>query len=399
MTSPVEQLADAVLYEGCNLYPYRPSALKNRHRWLFGSVLPRQWCKRHPSGERWSVQTQVLLLGGPHTQVDVQLRFLQNAEPRDVTERFRIGDLLQHERHQRITFPAESDSTVFQAGDCDAAGVNVRDRRTLEASLRVDCEPCDRSTDAKGLHRLTVCLENVTEIPESLVQTMPRDVALLSSFVSLHVLLHAVDGEFVSSIDPPSQFRNEAEACENVGLWPVLVGDARPPATVLAAPIILEDFPRIAPESPGDLFDGTEIDELLSLRIRTLTDDEKREAASTDERTRQLLQRTEALDQDNLARLHGTFRDSSLRRTDGDGFQPGDRVRLRPTRRADAFDLLLDGRVAVVTAVERDFEDEVHLAVTVEDDPGQDLGASGMPGHRFFFRPEEVERLDEEECS
>jgi hypothetical protein len=103
-----------------------------------------------------------------------------------------------------------------------------------------------------------VRVENVTDLPDP--AAAKRDDALLHSPVSLHLVLHAGDGEFVSSIDPPSQFRTDADACENIGTWPVLVGDSRHPTTMLAAPIILEDFPQIARESPGDLFDGTEID-------------------------------------------------------------------------------------------------------------------------------------------
>lgn len=443
MSNDVEQLADAVLYEGYNLYPYRPSALKNRHRWLFGCVLPKPWCERHATGDRWNVQTQCLLTGSPQTAVEVQVRFLQasvrivcqlcsaddddarsfqtddgtiwwyrsknvlevdealhqsgqEAEAQHVTRQFRIENLLDHERHRRVTFPAESDSEILKPGVSDVEGVIVRDRRALEAGLHVDCEQCSEHTSVQGMYRISVCVENLTDIPESEVESATRDDALLSSFLSLHVILHAADGEFVSSIDPPSLFREAAESCENIGVWPALVGNERRPTTMLAAPIVLGDFPKIAPESPGDLFDGTEIDELLSLRIQTLTDDEKREAASSDERTRQLLQRTESLDEHRMELLHGTRREHSNRQADEAGFQPGDRVRLRPTRRADAFDLMLDGKTAVITTVERDFEDNVHLAVTIDDDPGKDLGVRGMPGHRFFFHPDEVERLEEE---
>jgi hypothetical protein len=68
-------------------------------------------------------------------------------------------------------------------------------------------------------------------------------------------------------------------------------------------------------------------------------------------------------------------------------------VRLRPQGRADIFDLALQGREATVVSVEEDFDGRMHVAVTVSDDPGSDLGRAGYPGHRFFFRPEEVERL------
>ena len=75
------------------------------------------------------------------------------------------------------------------------------------------------------------------------------------------------------------------------------------------------------------------------------------------------------------------------------GLQPGARVRLRPRDGADAFDVLLRGRSATIESIEQDIEGRIYLCVTVDDDPGRDLGASGLPGHRFFFRIEEVEPL------
>lgn len=74
--------------------------------------------------------------------------------------------------------------------------------------------------------------------------------------------------------------------------------------------------------------------------------------------------------------------------------RPGDRVRLCPRGGADAFDLLLQGRIATIESIEQDFEDRIHIAVTVDDDPGRDLGARRLPGHRFFFSPLEVEPFD-----
>ncbi len=71
----------------------------------------------------------------------------------------------------------------------------------------------------------------------------------------------------------------------------------------------------------------------------------------------------------------------------------GDRVRLWPQRRADIFDRELAGKIAIVEAIEEDFEGNVHLAVVLEEDPGRDLGMIRQPGHRFFYSPEEVEPL------
>jgi hypothetical protein len=92
------------------------------------------------------------------------------------------------------------------------------------------------------------------------------------------------------------------------------VGDPGRATTVLSSPIILEDYPRVAPESPGDLFDGGEIDQLLILNILALTDEEKVEMAASDPRAREILERTEALTPDQLMALHGTIREFGMAR-------------------------------------------------------------------------------------
>ncbi len=143
-----------------------------------------------------------------------------------------------------------------------------------------------------------------------------RDEALMQSLVSTHTILEVSDGEFVSMIDPPEPFRSLAADCHNIGTWPVLVGVEGEKDTMLSAPIILYDYPQIAPESPGDLFDSTEIDEILTLRIMTLTEDEKRAMSAVDKRARALLERTESLARDQLIGLHGTIR--GLRPLNGD---------------------------------------------------------------------------------
>jgi hypothetical protein len=145
-------------------------------------------------------------------------------------------------------------------------------------------------------------------------QSDSRQRALARTFCSTHVLLHARDGVFVSPTAPPAALRDEARACRNEGLWPVLVGEQGTRTTMLCSPIILEDHPRIAPESPGDLFDGGEIDQLLILNILSLTDEEKAEMRATDPRAREILERTEALTPDELMRLHGTIREFGLER-------------------------------------------------------------------------------------
>jgi hydrogenase maturation protease len=240
-------------------------------------------------------------------------------------------------------------------------------------------------------------------------------------FASTHIILQAVSAEFISQMDPPAELKQAAASCVNLGVWPILVGDGSKGEhdVMLSSPIILYDYPKLAPESPGPLFDGTEIDEILTLRIQTMTDEEKREMRGLDEHARRLLERTEALPQSALSGMHGTIRnrqpspEPTRAKIEFDDFfgagtklegvwigevflRPGHRVRLRPRLRADVMDIAIAGRVAVVEAVEQDLEHKIHLAVVLEDDPGKDLGFLRQPGHRFFYGIDEVELLREE---
>jgi hydrogenase maturation protease len=158
------------------------------------------------------------------------------------------------------------------------------------------------------LFKLQVRVENLTRLEGDPDETS-RDSALMRSLVSAHTLLAVAEGQFVSLLEPPEELKTLATSCENIGAWPALVGAEGERDTMLASPIILYDYPQIAPESPGDLFDGTEIDEILALRIMTMTDDEKREMRTSDDRARKILERTEALPMEHLAKLHGTLRD------------------------------------------------------------------------------------------
>jgi hypothetical protein len=217
-----------------------------------------------------------------------------------------------------------------------------------------------------------------------------RNNGSAGSMLSAHTLLGARDGAFVSLLEPPEEYRPAAVACHNIGTWPVLAGREGERELMLSSPIILYDYPQIAPESVGDFFDGTEIDEMLTLRVLTLSDNEKAELRGGGDQAREILARTEALPAEQVAKMHGAIRGLRKARLE---FREGDRVRLRPRKKADIFDIALAGKVAIVESVERDFEDRVHLAVTVEDDPGRDFGIARQIGHRFFFSPEEVELL------
>ena len=188
------------------------------------------------------------------------------------------------------------------------AGVLIRERQAIEGCIEISAvETRD------DIRRITVKILNRTHLDNA--GCCSRDDALMRSLVSMHVMLGVRDGEFVSLTDVPDKWRAFGRGVPEHGLWPVLIGTGSEHDTMLASPIILYDYPQLAPESPGDLFDSTEIDEILTLRILTLTDEEKREAASIDPRARDLLARSESLAREQLMNLHGTIRGLQARGT------------------------------------------------------------------------------------
>ena len=317
MSSVVERIADALLYEGYLLYPYRRSAVKNQQRFNFGVLYPEQYAATgEPAGpDRCFMQTQCLVVDHAASTLRVKLRFLQlverssttedSASWQEATERAvslsgSLDELLREPRRHRFAFLGD------QPGE--QAGPPGEPLLARQRSLDGEIELRAHQSDA-GPIRLQVRVTNRTGLPDG---ETSRNEVLLRSLVSCHAILTVSGGEFVSLLDPPGELADAAAACENVGAWPVLVGEPGQRDTLLASPIILYDYPTIAPESPGDLFDGTEIDEILSLRILTLTDDEKREVRGSDPRARRLLERTESLTAEQLMQLHGTLRQPHL---------------------------------------------------------------------------------------
>jgi len=282
----VEKIANAVLYEGYMLYPYRPSAVKNQQRFNFGVLYPREYCELQTGSDIWQMQTECVLRGNAVTPVEVKVRFLQ---------------LFTHQDHQE---------GIDRAVCTLASGLRSLEVQSLRQKFRfngVDGEldlRAQRLSD--GCFRISLVVRNLARLANSAGRN--RDEILLRSLVSVHSILHTDGGRFVSSLDPPEPFRAAVAECRNIGAWPVLVGDEGQCDTVLSAPIILYDYPQIAPESPGDLFDSTEIDEILALRILTLTDAEKSEVRNGDDRARRILERTEMLPPEHFQKLHGALR-------------------------------------------------------------------------------------------
>ncbi|HZW79875.1 MAG TPA: hypothetical protein VFF50_05345 [Candidatus Deferrimicrobiaceae bacterium] len=325
-TNLIDAIAKAVLYEGYMLYPYRPSSVKNRQRFNFGVLYPKLYSEAQTGSDAWSMQTECLVeADSPATEppaIETRVRFLKLVArtSRDIAETTsapwqeaiecevivppqNLDALVATPLQWNFVFPAKEESEDLRDENGEIAGRIDRSQQSVQGTVLVSVI---RATP--DLFKLQVHVKNLTPLECNPEQTS-RDSALMQSLVSAHTLLGVGNGQFVSLLEPPEDLKNLVSSCENVGAWPVLVGEQGSRDTMLASPIILYDYPQIAPESPGDLFDGTEIDEILALRIMTMTDDEKREMRGTDDRARKILERTEALPVEHLAKLHGTLRE------------------------------------------------------------------------------------------
>jgi hypothetical protein len=448
-------VADAVLYEGYLLYPYRATSAKNQVRWQFG-VLGPPGASADGLGEDDRMATQCLLhapIGEADPEVTVHLRFLQ-LQLREVAEA-RPGEPSRWEEavEREVTLPPFSlggppvpftfPVTVTGGQDLEsstessvgAPGGIVRTRWPLAAEVRVAL------TRLGAYVRLSIDVQNTG--PE---RARSKEEAIRASLIGAHLLVETAGRGFVSLLDPPAAAQAAVAECRQHRCWPVLAG---PPGTndvVLVSPIILYDHPEVAPESAGALFDSTEIDEILTLRVLTLTEAEKAEARATDPRAAEIIDRCEAISPEDLQRLHGVLRDphalaaaadparsgpvppefaeavAAVERdsetpwfdtggqpwwdpavdervqpevdavvVDGVSISKGSLVRLHPRRRADAQDLFFADQVARVTAVLGDVDGGLHVAVVVVDDPAADL--HDWYGRYLYFAPDELEPL------
>lgn len=457
-------VADAVLFEGYVLYPYRASAAKNRLRWQFGVLVPPAWGR--VQGEHAFQQTEILMEPKGDATLAVELRFLharrrtvervlpdgsfegvaelhlddrvlvpwdEGAEDR-VELSLTLGELTEEGVVFPFERPAREDIETVAGTDGEAVGRLVLRTEPIEGCVRL------RAVELDGRYRvlkLTAVVENTNPWTPA-AEGDDREAALPRSLVAAHLLLGLSGGSFLSMTDPPEWAKGAVAACANRHTWPVLAGEPGRADVVLSSPIILEDHPAIAPESIGAMYDSTEIDEILALRTAALTDQEKREARGTDPRAAAVIDLAESMPPEVLERLHGAVR--ALREITGpDGtdepespleifdeqsvFRPetpwwdpahrdtadpvrdrvlvdgvtvgvGSRVLLRPgLRRSDAQDLFLQGRAALVEAVLHDVDGGVHLAVTVEGDPGADIRRE--QGRFLYFQPDELSPLED----
>jgi hypothetical protein len=436
-------VADAVLYEGYVLYPYRASSRKNQLRWQFGVLTPRAFSEADGS-ERWSTRTECLVAPGSDPRLAVRIRCLQ-VQHRAVEVAVdgggfvarreveidgqvyvawdealdRVVDLpllqlfaMDGEGYEEdFQLPGGSDTELISSSAGLVAARLARSRQLVAGRIRVKVT---RPAGPGWPLKVAVTVENRTEWTGTASR---RDEVMGQSLVAVHTMLAVEDGSFVSLLDPPEAFRQMVAECRGDGSFPVLIGGDQ---VMLSSPIILYDQPEVAPESPGDLYDATEIDEILALRVLTLTDQEKSEARGTDRRAAAIIDRCDEMPPEMWDRLHGAVRtiapaapaepgptvawwdpavDASVDPwTDaiviaGVEVSKGSAVRLQPSHRADAQDLFLGGMTATVAGVFTDVDGSEHVAVTIDADPATEVLA--WQGRYLFFHPDEVEPLSE----
>jgi hypothetical protein len=437
-------VVNAVLYEGYILYPYRPSSKKNQvGRFTFGRVYPEAYSVAQDDREPCAMQTEFIVRNESRDAIaNLHVRFLQPmardisalAQPAaelpatpdlQIVPRLQVDDKLYQtwqeaverdialppislndalEIEHRFEFAASDESEWIRNKEGLLAGATRRRQAGVTGAVRVEVAPI-----AAAAVKLRVRIVNLTNVPNELLEN--QEAIALRTFASTHTILYAQGGECISLLDPPGEFLEAAKGCKQIGTWPVLVGDETKGEhdTMLSSPIILYDYPKIAPESPGDLFDGAEIDEILTLRIQTMTDDEKAEMRQVDEHARRILERTENLATADMMKLHGAMRSPRAQAEEEEFFNPqkpleevtvggvalkaGDRVRIHPKKRADVMDIALAGKIGIIESVMQDVDGSVQFALVLEDDPGRDLGMLRQPGHRFFYGPDEIEPL------
>jgi hypothetical protein len=446
-------IADAVLYEGYLLYPYRATSSKNQSRWQFGVVGP-PGASDAGIGEDDSLSAQFLIDGD--SELTLVVRFLQlqhrHAERDAGGGRFEPVDELTSGLQSWVTWdeaverelsfgpfdladlaqPRTVEVAVAEGMDTEDVdgGRLIRTRAAINAELTIKVE---HDFGTNGLNRISVAVRNTG------AAAADKDAAIATSLIGTHVIAEVVGGEFISLLEPPDTAAGPVSRLVQHRCFPVLAGRPGERDLMLISPIILYDHPEIAEQSEGALYDSTEIDEILTLRVMTMTDEEKAQARATDPLAAAIIDRCDSMSPEAMQQLHGIVRNPHVPGLEHDdprldaldeqmrsaGLIPeipegvdwwdpvadtavrpdldavlvngvrvaaGSRVRLRPSRRADAQDIFFAGKTARVTSVHEDVDGQQYVGVIVEDDP--DVEMPDSYGRYLYFAPDEVEPLD-----
>jgi hypothetical protein len=377
VTDPLEQLVDSLLYEGYALYPYTPEATKNATPTPFGIVYPPAYAQLNDSTFD-QLELQCLLNPEPGAELTAEVRFLAPSGPRHQASAEHAG--LPPARIEALAVEEVSEDFSYGA----ESGPALELRLALAATTLAD-----------GRVRASLRVENRSAAG----QELDRAGALRRSLISTHPILKLSAGRFVSPLESGS-------ACENTNTWPVLAAPGDD--VMLGAAIVLPDHPQIAPESRGNLFDNTEIEEALLLHVQALSDSEREAIGRQDPAVREMIERADTATPEDLRRLHGrvTLRDpvttepptpseavtdpssgEEEAEVDGVKFRRGAKVVLRPSPDADLHARLCDGRTATIERIFVEYDGRIHFGVTIDDDPGQAL-LRETNRLLFFFAPE-----------
>jgi hypothetical protein len=394
MNSATEELVRSLLYEGYALYPYTPGG-KNATPTPFGIVYPPDYAEAQPAAFAM-LRLEAVLQGGPDARLSGSVQFLQATGER-------------HEAGERSLELGPATLAELSRGPVrETFSFPMGDAGELRGRVAMRAEPISPT-----LARVRLCVHNETGMSSDPAQAS-RGEALRHSLISTHPLLEVEGGRFVSPLEREGPEGEASLASDPVNTFPVLLGDQD--ETVLGAAIVLPDHPELAPESLGNLFDNTEIEEALLLHVHALSGDEREEIAGQDPAVRKMIERAESVTGEEIVGLHGrlTYTEPERDEAEGSNGRPpspppgldeiqgereiaaagttvslGDKIVLRPGTEGDVYDKILHGRTATVERIYRGYDERIYLGVTVDDDPGQELLRE--TGRFLFFFADEVE--------
>lgn len=336
----LENITHTLLYEGYALFPYHRSAVKNQKPVPFGVVFPQHYNSYNEHAHS-GIRAQCIVTGSEDPLVNISVRFLhlkktellerlvqgngihdftpvtdldvngksyqagwQTIERTISTGDLPVSQFLKSGKVFFIEFDKmyDSKSIYYEGGEVAAKQINsvseIRGAVSIEAA---------QIENIHNAFRIAIHITNTTPVEHA--ESVTRDDILSQSFLSTHTILQTKNGEFISQQNPPEKWRAAMEENKNINTWPILIDENN--TTLLASPIILYDYPRINPQSSGDLFDSTEIEEALLLHVGVLSDDEKKRIARSDEKLQTMLNKVSQITPEEFINFHSRLKDNT----------------------------------------------------------------------------------------